>query len=344
MTSSDAPHHETISRRKFLRRLGLTTGAALVGRRLLYAEDPQFHPFSFVQMSDMHIGKSKADETFRRAVDSVEALRPRPAFLLITGDLSEKRPKHYERFLKIVSRTTLPLRLMPGNHDVGNRISRRSFRLVERYRDLIGEDRYAFTVGPRGAHAQFIVLNSLYMRPWGTAGKRRRAALAETVDAQWTWLEEQLAASAESPHPASTVFVCLHHPLFSNRVDQRVASYLTVTMKAKRRMLALCDRYRVQAVLAGHSHRNRVHTYRGTTLLTTPSVFWNSPELRGGKVPLGYRVCHVRSDGFEYRYRTLDIRDLGNHRVKTMKQVSSDGAFCDDLSGLAGNPRALVTV
>ena len=344
MTPGNAKKHRAITRRKFLQRLGLTTGAALVGRQLLYAEHPEFQPFTFVQMSDMHIGKPKAEETFRRAVDSVEALRPRPRFLLITGDLSEKQPRHYERFLKIVTRTKVPLRLMPGNHDVGNRISERSFKLVDRYRKLIGDDRYAFTVGPPGARALFIVLNSLYMRPWGTTSKKKRAKLGEAVDAQWTWLEEQLKKSRDGDQPATSVFLCLHHPLFSNRVDQRVASYLTVTMKAKKRMLALCAKHKVQAVLTGHSHRNRVHRYRGTTLLTTPSVFWNSPELRGGKVPLGYRIFEVRSDGIAHRHKTLDIRDLGNHRVKTMKQITSDGGYFDELSGRADNPRARITV
>jgi len=93
MRSSGHKRAHLISRRTFLRTLGLTTGAALVGSRLLYAEHPAFEPFTFVQMSDPHVGSSvQAEKTFRRAIASVEALRPPPAFLLITGDLAAKNP------------------------------------------------------------------------------------------------------------------------------------------------------------------------------------------------------------------------------------------------------------
>jgi len=333
-----------ITRRAFLRTLGLTTGAALVTRQFLYAEHPAFEPFTFVQMSDAHVGKPKAAGTFRRAIESVEALRPRPEFLLITGDLAEKRRRNRRQFRDILAGTRVPVHLVPGNHDVGNRISERSLALVGRYRETYGDDRYAFTVGEPGTHALFLVLNSLWMRPWGTTSRKRRRKLTEHIDTQWQWFETQLDASRNGEHPATSVFVCLHHPPFTNRPQQRLASYLTITMKAKRRLLALCVKHKVQAVLTGHVHRSHLHTYRGVQLINSPSVFWNTPRLGGGKVPLGYRVFHVRGDGIDYRYKTLDIRDLAPYRVKTMKQAPGDGDFYAALDGHAGNPRALITV
>src|SRR5690606_30182515 len=120
--------------------------------------------FSFVQLSDPHIGRCpKAAITFRRAIDSIEALRPRPRFLIITGDLANRKPQHYRTFKAIVRRTRVPVYFVPGNHDVGNRISDRSIQRTEQYRRTIGADYYAFSVGSPENRTLFIVLNSLYM-------------------------------------------------------------------------------------------------------------------------------------------------------------------------------------
>src|SRR3954466_7327921 len=51
-------------------------------------------PFTFVQLSDRHLGFNKppnadARATFREAVDKVKALPVRPDFIIHTGDVSQ---------------------------------------------------------------------------------------------------------------------------------------------------------------------------------------------------------------------------------------------------------------
>jgi 3',5'-cyclic AMP phosphodiesterase CpdA len=342
MTHGNRHDLRRITRRQFLRRLGLTTGAALVAPASLRAEHPDFEPFTFVQLSDTHVGRSAlALRTLARAIEAVASLQPTPDFLVITGDLAERAPRHYRAFFDVLGRLPVPHYLVPGNHDVGNRISERTLHYTERYREMVGPDRYTFDIGTSAAHARFIVLNSLFMRPWAAMGRNRRDALAAVVEEQWTWLEEQLRRSESPDDGTLSVFVCLHHPLFSTGPAQRLASYLTTTMKAKERMLELCTRHRVQALLSGHAHRSRVCHYRDVALINSPSVFWNTPEFPGGPLPLGFRVFEVKSSEVSWRYKTLDTTGISDLRVKLAKQSHSSGEWVRSLEGHAWNPRAL---
>jgi Icc protein len=56
--------------------------------------------------------------SLRRCVERLEALEPRPDVVIATGDLVDRgKSKEYRRLRKILERLTIPLFVIPGNHD-----------------------------------------------------------------------------------------------------------------------------------------------------------------------------------------------------------------------------------
>src|SRR5262249_13950983 len=81
--------------------------------------------FSFVQLSDSHIGFGKEPNkdvkaTFQRAVDKVNALPQRPALVLHTGDLTHlARPEEFDAAAEILRGIKGgEVVAVPGEHDV----------------------------------------------------------------------------------------------------------------------------------------------------------------------------------------------------------------------------------
>ena len=81
-------------------------------------------PFSFVQVSDSHIGFGKdpnpdARVTFREAVAKIKALLERPAFIIHTGDVSQlSRPAEFDDADQILKEAGVPTFFVPGEHDM----------------------------------------------------------------------------------------------------------------------------------------------------------------------------------------------------------------------------------
>ncbi|HLI22837.1 MAG TPA: metallophosphoesterase [Stellaceae bacterium] len=82
--------------------------------------------FSFVQVSDSHIGFNKdpnptPDATLREALSKVAAMPRRPAFLLHTGDVSHlSKPDQFEAASGIMKTAALDVSYVPGEHDTIN--------------------------------------------------------------------------------------------------------------------------------------------------------------------------------------------------------------------------------
>jgi len=298
---------------------------------------------TFVHMSDPHVGHhALAEATFERALEDACALRPRPAFILITGDLTEGDLDHYRAFRRIVANAPVPVVALPGNHDVGNRLSDQSLPLIDRWRDEIGPDWRAFTAGGgNGCASRFILLNSLFLRAPSRMRPKRSPRLEAEVEAQWEFLERELRRTAHGARPATSVFICFHHVPYAVHVKEFAGGYLPISREARRRILELSRRWHVQAILSGHAHWSREVLVGGTALITTPSVSFNSPFGPSGKLPLGYRIVTVLGDHFFHRYKSLDLAGIDPFWVIGLRQSSSDGRYLDHLAGVVPNTRCL---
>jgi Icc-related predicted phosphoesterase len=85
-------------------------------------------PFSFVQISDTHIGFHKpanehVTDTLQKAITAINAMPVQPAFVVHTGDISHlSKPAEFDQAKQILSQLKAPLFTLPGEHDtIGDR-------------------------------------------------------------------------------------------------------------------------------------------------------------------------------------------------------------------------------
>src|SRR6267378_2881445 len=132
--------HDGIDRRGFLHcmawagtgLLWTISGGVLASRTLAQiakAGDslPSATDLSFLQISDSHIGFSKeankdVTETFKIALDRINAMPTPPAFLIHTGDITQlSKPEEFDTFDEVLkSCRTKDVFYVPGEHDVLN--------------------------------------------------------------------------------------------------------------------------------------------------------------------------------------------------------------------------------
>ncbi|MEJ2553543.1 MAG: metallophosphoesterase, partial [Gammaproteobacteria bacterium] len=78
-------------------------------------------PFNFAIISDAHlynIKDHKFDHILERAVKDVNAMSPRPDFVIFGGDLAQTGMKEeLEKGKRILDTLKIPLKIIPGEHD-----------------------------------------------------------------------------------------------------------------------------------------------------------------------------------------------------------------------------------
>src|SRR5262249_4855810 len=80
--------------------------------------------FSFVQISDSHIGFDKPANpnvagTLQEAIAKVKALPVQPAFMIHTGDITHlAKPEQFDNADQIIKGANLTVHYVPGEHDV----------------------------------------------------------------------------------------------------------------------------------------------------------------------------------------------------------------------------------
>ncbi len=254
-----------------------------------------------------------------RAIDIINLIKP--DLVILTGDLVYGQlyfgeyPREYDFIYRYLLRFDVPVFVAPGNHD--------SYRQAEDdgkeyFRSLLGPTQYSFDYGP----IRFVAVDTydwpeidrsgygLLVSTWGGQVSRR----------QLRWLEEELRAHAQS---AMRVIFCHHSPddtsewpLWAWRICLAAAYpfpqlYLRFLFgllydqewvgEGRREFLSLLERGKVDLLLAGHVHHDRVSrdiNRYGTDVVTTTSASFN---VKPGKAYPGFRVVTIR-DGVVVDY------------------------------------------
>jgi 3',5'-cyclic AMP phosphodiesterase CpdA len=195
--------------------------------------------FSFVQISDTHIGfkgqaNSDATATLRLVVDRINALDPPPAFVLHTGDQTHgQKAGAFDTVAEILkSVKTERVFFVPGEHDVfldGGR------EYLARYGRTTVDGRGWQSFDYKGAHLVGLV-NVL---------KYKGEGVGALGDEQIEWLEKDLAPLAAS----TPVIVFAHVPLWA------VYPQWGWTTEDAGRALGALKRFGSVTVLNGHIHQ-----------------------------------------------------------------------------------------
>src|SRR5687768_8086533 len=155
--------HQAWMRRQLLRLAGagggVVFGSALPGCAHWGSSERDFY---FVQLTDTHWGYNNAavnpdfKGTLPKAIDAVNALDPRPDFVVFSGDLTQTtddprlRRDRLAEFRDLASRIKVPVRYFAGEHDA-------ALDRGEAYQEFFGET-LRYTFDHKGVH--FIVLDN----------------------------------------------------------------------------------------------------------------------------------------------------------------------------------------
>jgi plastocyanin len=192
----------------------------------------------FAQISDSHIGFAKdanpdVTATLQEAVDRLNRLPRRPAFVLHTGDISQlSKPTEFDTADQVIKGIhTERVFYVPGEHDV---LEDNGRQYLERYgRKTRGDGWYSFDHS--GVHFVGLV-NVLNLKPGG---------LGSLGEEQLAWLRKDLAGrSASTP-----IVVFAHVPLWTVYPDWGWGT------DDSEQALALLKRFGSVTVLNGHIHQ-----------------------------------------------------------------------------------------
>jgi 3',5'-cyclic AMP phosphodiesterase CpdA len=239
--------------------------------------------FHFVQLSDTHLVRDgdglvhgvRPYERLDAALAHVARREPRPAFVLLTGDLiHDDEPASYELVRRLTDELEMPVHFVVGNHDVRSAFA----RILLDDPEGGDEPRYR-TFEHEGV--RFVLLDSSV--PGEVPGH---------LDAeQLSWLESLLSAAPDAP-----AVVVVHHPptntgvawLDEHKVDNG-DELLTLMAAAPG----------ARHLLFGHVHMPMVVESHGVLCIGAPSTAWQfGDDVNSAQVnaePGAYRVVAMEA-------------------------------------------------
>jgi 3',5'-cyclic AMP phosphodiesterase CpdA len=244
-----------------------TLAGGIPGSRMLGNAAAATQGFSFVQLSDDHIGFSKPANpdvvaTLRQSTALIAAMPRKPDFIIHTGDVSHlSKPDELDTAKQVISELGIPLYVVPGEHDM----------LVEdggSFRDRFGKGSTGagwFSFDHAGVHFVGLV-NVVDLKAGG---------LGNLGEDQLVWLADDL-----TQHGSSTpIVVFAHIPLWTVYADWGWGT------DDGTKALALLARFGSVTVLNGHIHQIVQKVEGNIAFHTARSTGFPQPAPGGGPSP-----------------------------------------------------------
>jgi 3',5'-cyclic AMP phosphodiesterase CpdA len=313
---------ETLTRRNLLK-AGLATAAASAIKPwpVLAADDRTASAtataFRFVHLTDIHIRQKRdGDKGFAKALQAVEALKPRPDFILTGGDLvfdvlgvnPAKARGLFDLYKKVIAdNTSLPIYNTIGNHDVfGWSAKSKVEPTVSGYgkalvKDLLGMKETYHRFDHKGW--RFFCLDNI--QPGKRDGRYPYEGYID--ETQRDWLKQELGRTPrETP-----IVVCEHIPTVTAtqythedlvvEKEWRVPS--AYVCKDSPQRIALYRTRNVKLSLSGHIHERDRIEFQGTTFINDGAVcgsWWKGPH---HGVEEGFGIIDAHANGtFDHQY------------------------------------------
>ncbi len=214
--------------------------------------------FSFVQISDSHIGFKLAAndhvaETLKATVEAINALPVQPAFVIHTGDVTHlSKAAQFDDAKAILQGLSAPLFAIPGEHDVIGDMGKNYYTAFAKRGP--GDGWYSFDI--KGTH--FVALVNVFnFETMGLLGQ-----------AQLDWLEKDLAALGRD----APLVVFGHVPLYALYPEWGW------TTEDGAKALAMLRPFANVTVLNGHIHQIITHRDGNIRFATAQSTAYPQPE------------------------------------------------------------------
>jgi predicted phosphodiesterase len=273
--------------------------------------------FSFAIIADTHINDEaeltvddinqrgkKAAGKYDDLVERVNTMGA--AFVVHLGDITHPVPTSPEfegaalEFQKVFEKFSMPYHLVPGNHDVGEKLHRALPELDEQvtitkntialYEQHFGPEKHSF----EHQGCLFVMINSMLIN----------SGLEEET-AQWDWLEQTLRDYA-----GNRVFMFSHYPVYLSATNES-DYYDNIDEPGRSRLLDLLGQYNVEGFYGGHVHNFFYNHLDNTHHFTLPSTVIVKHDCRDGIDQLVLPSTIVtRHDHLEF-FRTAPSRETG---------------------------------
>jgi 3',5'-cyclic AMP phosphodiesterase CpdA len=218
-----------------------TVAGGIPRGRLIGTAEAATRDFSFVQISDSHIGFSHDPNmdvpgTLKSGIDLLQAMPKRPSLMLHTGDVSHlSKPSEFDTAAQIIGTAGFETHYVPGEHDV---LIDETAPFIERFQKGVKQGNAGgayYSFDNSGVH--FIGLNNV--------SNLKAGGLGQLGDAQLAWLQDDVSGrSASQP-----IVVFAHIPLWT------VYAPWGWGTDDSARALALLSRFGSVTVLNGHIHQ-----------------------------------------------------------------------------------------
>lgn len=260
-------------------------------------------------ISDTHLSDRHGFfvDNFLQVVEAVN--RWRPDLVIHTGDLSingADRPRDLTYSMEMMQRFDAPVRVLPGNHDVGEEPGFMQLdqpttgKRLAAYDRSVGPDRWAFDAGGW----RLIGINAQVL---GT-GLEREAE-------QSAWLEAELRRAA-----GRNIGIFTHKPLFFPRhLEGRRPRSIFLPAGVRARTFSLLRRRRVRFVASGHLHKHLDIEAGGIRWLWAPATAYKSGlDVGVGHPSLGF--VKLQLDGEVLTAELCEPEGMVARRLKPLKQ------------------------
>lgn len=252
-----------------------------------------FSQFSFVHISDLHVGDGNPEgligncdvngTEFNCCIRKYKTLHPKPAFVIASGDISNvgdlppdgmytaitrhlyphpfKYPQPGDYFIDMAQ--TIPIYFTPGNHEYYAGIVPPVFLSEPTYYEehISPNEDYVITHG----NAVILMVRAGYNLPFWEGVNPFTAEANGLADEQCVWMREQLRAAGNKRK-----IIVMHQPVQSNSgilladsssnpIPEDDGSFENNRTPFRN----ICDSFKVDLVLFGHTHHNIVLNRRG---------------------------------------------------------------------------------
>lgn len=266
--------------------------------------------FYFVHLTDTHIRHKLFDRNqvttkiLKSVIEEVTSFSPKPAFIVITGDLCEWAGSDpfgalnckafvscfYENDNQLYadSEFTIPVYTTPGNHDYCITRNLKNYHTYIDKNHVEDDDRYIVTHGD----VSLFFMDSgpnYYDNPFDWLEVLGDGLYDDDIE----WLEEELI-QCESMHK----IILMHHPAISDRNKQ--GEMREVIARNRIEFVELCENYDVELVLTGHTHS---------------AIIYDCDENKYSELPLNcseYSTLYVQSDDCKEGVHFRNITIIGD--------------------------------
>ena len=296
------------NRPQFFRRVPRNVDAVRADFVIKKRENPT-DKFILAMVGDPHTRGWKSDKAAERYKDKIladiaklqQAEADKEVYAINLGDLVDGSMVHYEDYIDLIGKATLPVFSVIGNYDFGVTTLFDTYLGTAFFESHLAPLNYSFNIGK----IHFVVLNTINYSSGNVKTKYKTGLDAKTC----TWLESDLKHVPKE----STIVICGHAPLFKQRASEGDKN---LNFKRYSNLLA---QYNKVYVWAGHTpHQNFSYNY-ATETTKYPNLknietivvaralgqLYLNREMNTDGTPNGYMVAEVDGDKLSWYYKSV---------------------------------------